>query len=263
MAKEIQNAIAGNNVKSRRDMVSERLRARYPDEEWPDDEALFGRINDDYDAYEKDLSDYKEKERKLSDMFNRDPRSASFLLSWRDNGNPVSELIRTYGRDFLSYANDHPDEIADAEKEYMDKVSKEREYEDEYNRNLDESLEGLESLQVERNLDDDAINNAVESLIQLAHDVIMGKFTAEAVDMMLKASGYDSAVASAAHEGEVRGKNAQEQNRLRLRKKGDGVPTLNGGGGGAPAAPRKSYGALDRADNKTIWERGQEKRVKY
>ncbi len=263
MAKENENTLVGNDVKSRRDMVSERLRARHPDEEWADDEALFGRINDDYDAYEKDLSDYKEKERKLADMFNKDPRSAAFFLSWGKNGNPVSELIRAYGKDFLSYAADHPDEMADAEKEYMERVSKEKEYEDEYNKNLDASVEALEALQVERNLDDDTINNAVDALIQMAHDVIMGKFSSDAVDMMLKASGYDQAVASAAHEGEVRGKNSKESERLKLRKKGDGVPLLSGGGGGAPTTPRQSMGALDRADNKTIWERGQEKRVRY
>lgn len=263
MAKEIENTDIGTSKKSHRDLVSDRLKSRYPNEEWPDDEALFGRINDDYDAYENELSGYKEHEKKLSEMFNNDPRSAAFLVSWRDNGNPVSELIRTYGKDFLSYAADHPDEMADAEKEYMDKVSKEKEYEEEYNKNLDESLEMLEGLQAERGLDDDAVNNAVDALIQIAHDVIMGKFTSEAVDMMLKASGYDNAVASAAHEGEVRGKNAQEQSRMRLRKKGDGVPALTGGGGAAPTTPRKSLGALDRADNKTIWERGQEKRVRY
>ena len=263
MDKEIENAVVEGGPKSRRDLVSDRLRARHPGEEWPDEEALFGRINDDYDAYENEISGYRENERKLSEMFNADPRSAGFFLSWRDNGNPVSELIRTYGQDFLAYAADHPDEMADAEKEYMERVSKEKEYEEEYNRNLDESLEALESLKAERNLDDETINSAVEALIQTAHDVIMGKFTTEAVDMMLKASGYDSAVASAAHEGEVRGRNEREQQRLKLKKKGDGVPSLSGGGGGAPKPERKSLGALDRADNKNIWERGNEKRTRY
>jgi len=64
-------------VKSRRDQLGERLKKKYPDREYADDEALFGQINDDYDEYDNQLNGYKERESKLTDMFTRDPRSAN------------------------------------------------------------------------------------------------------------------------------------------------------------------------------------------
>lgn len=63
-------------VKSKREQVGERLKAKYPDREYADDEALFGQINDDYDAFDGELNGYRERERSLVDMFNRDPHSA-------------------------------------------------------------------------------------------------------------------------------------------------------------------------------------------
>lgn len=47
-------------VKSNRERYTERLKAKYPDREFADDEALFGQINDDYDGYDKELSGYKD-----------------------------------------------------------------------------------------------------------------------------------------------------------------------------------------------------------
>lgn len=42
-------------VISRRDQFGERLKKKYPDREYADDDALFGQINDDYDEYDKKL----------------------------------------------------------------------------------------------------------------------------------------------------------------------------------------------------------------
>lgn len=40
-------------VKSKRDLAMERIKAKYPDKSFDDDEAFFGQINDDYDDYDK------------------------------------------------------------------------------------------------------------------------------------------------------------------------------------------------------------------
>ena len=46
-------------VKSNRERYTERLKAKYPDKEFADDEALFAQINDEYDGLDKELSGYK------------------------------------------------------------------------------------------------------------------------------------------------------------------------------------------------------------
>lgn len=262
---------------SRRDSFTERLGAKHEGEEWGDDDALFGRINDDYDdyenqisglqeknsAYEKELGGLRENEKKLTDMFSKDPRSATFLLQWRDKGTPVSEMLRVYGRDMLEYMTEHPDEMADSEREYLERVAKEKEYENEYEQNITASCELFDRFQEERGLDDDKMNELVDKLISSAHDVIMGKFSEEQLDMVSKAMGYDEAVEAAGREGEVRGKNSKESKRLQLKKPGDGVPRLGSSGGTKPTPEeRPELGALNRAGNASIWERGNEKRIK-
>ena len=76
-------------VKSNRERYTERLKAKYPDREFADDEALFGQINDDYDGYDKELSGYKEREKALSDLFAGNPQSAAFLTDWRKGEDPM------------------------------------------------------------------------------------------------------------------------------------------------------------------------------
>lgn len=60
-------------VKSKRDTTLERLRGKYPEEQFDDDEQIFGRINADYDEYDNKLAGYQEREGKFSDMFTSDP----------------------------------------------------------------------------------------------------------------------------------------------------------------------------------------------
>lgn len=87
-------------VKSNRERYMERLKSKYPDKEFADDEAMFGQINDDYDDYDKKLTDYREQEKALTDLFSSNPRSAAFLTDWRKGEDPIVGLIRKFGDDF-------------------------------------------------------------------------------------------------------------------------------------------------------------------
>lgn len=84
-------------VKSNRELYNERLKAKYPDKEFADDEAVFGQINDDYDNYDQELADYRDREKSLSELFSSDPRSAAFLMDWKNGENPLVGMIRNVG----------------------------------------------------------------------------------------------------------------------------------------------------------------------
>ena len=88
-------------VKSNRERYTDRLKAKYPDKEFADDEALFAQINDEYDGLDKELSGYKEREKALSDLFASNPRSAAFLTDWRKGEDPIISISRTLMRLFL------------------------------------------------------------------------------------------------------------------------------------------------------------------
>ena len=88
-------------VMGNREKFSERMKNKYPEREFDDDEALFGQINEDYDNYDKDMKGYQEREKELSDLFSSDPRSTYFLTNWRKGGNPAIELVLMFGDDFI------------------------------------------------------------------------------------------------------------------------------------------------------------------
>jgi hypothetical protein len=253
------------SVKSKRDTMRERLSSRYPDLNMEDDEAVAGRINDDYDDYDRQLNDYKGREEALSNMFNADPRSANFIANWHNGSDPAVELVRQFGTD-IKDAIDDPDrqeQIAAANKEYVERVAKSKELESQYAANIDESLATLDAFQSENGLDDAKVDQVMEFLQNVMQDALVGKFSRESMDMALKAIDHDEDVAVAEQDAEVRGRNAKINEKLRTRNAGDGTAALQGKNnrGTRPAGP--DLGALNRFDgNDDIFSRGGEKRIK-
>lgn len=253
-------------VKSKRDLTLERLRGKYPEDTFDDDEQVFARINDDYDYYDKELAGYKEREGAFSDMFTSDPRTARLMMDWKNGDDPAVALLRMYGDD-IKEAIDDPEKqeaIAEANKEYMERVAKEKQYEDEYSANLAKSLTEMEAVQQELGLTDDQVDETMSSIIAVAKDAMMGKFLPETIKMFVKAKNYDDDVARAEAEGEVRGKNTRVKEELRKPAQGDGTPQLAGKNGNKAAArAMPDLGAIDRfgGGNMDIFERGGEKRT--
>lgn len=228
--------------KSRREQFGERLKKKYPDREFADDEALFGQIDDDYADYDNQLEQYKGREKEISDMFAADPRSAHFLTSWRKGEHPMTAFIRQFGKDGLEELvnnEEKMDEFAKANEAYLSRVAKEKELEDEYQKNLAESLNTLEKFQQERHLGDDTIDAAMDLVMKIANEAIVGKFTAETIDMALNAVNHDADVRNARSEGQVAGRNSKIEEQLRKPAKGDGQPNLSGSNN---APTRKSSG---------------------
>lgn len=250
-------------VKSNRDRYSERLKEKYPDKEFADDEALFAQINDDYDRYDKELSDYKGREKALADLFASNPRSAAFLTDWRNGEDPIVGLIRKFGDDFKSALEDpeKQEALAAANKEYAERIAQEDKFEALYQKNIAETNEMLEMMQREDGLSDDDIDRAMEFLIGIMKDGILGKFTRDSILMALKAINHDSDVEYAEREGEVRGRNTKIKEQLRKGKRGDGTADLSGKNGGPSVRSERDLGAIDRDFNSmNIWERGGERR---
>ena len=251
-------------IKSNRDKYVERVKSKYPDRDWADDEALWGQANEDYDGYDKELSEYKAHEKTFSDMFTKDPRSAAFLSKWRKGGDPVVALVEMYGDDFMDALQD-PDKqeaLAEASKEFAERVAKEKEFEEQYQKNISETLSMLNDMQQEEGLSDDDIDGAMEFLVGIMKDGILGKFTRESVTMAMNAINHDGDVAVAEREGEVRGRNARIEEKLRRGRRGDGTAVLDGRNGGGGGRDIPDLGALNRYDDggQTIWERGGERR---
>lgn len=226
-------AAATPPAKSRRDTALERLRARYPDKSFDDDEAIYGQMLDDYDEGEKELGGYKDREKAFSDLFTSDPRSAKFLTDWKNGKNPAVALVEMFGDDFVEELKDpeKQQEIAQASKDYAERVTQEKQYDEEYSKNIDESRDMIAKLQEEEGLSDEDIDRAMEFLVGIMKDAILGKFKKESVLMALNALDHDADVAAAEEEGKVAGRNTKIQEKLRQRSKGDGTANLAGKNG--------------------------------
>lgn len=253
-------------TKSKRDMALERVRTKHPGVSFDDDESLFGQINDDYDSYDNEIAKYKEEEGKFSDMFTSNPRTARLLMEWRDGEDPAVALVRLYGED-IADARDDPkkqEAIAAANKEYMERVAKEKEYDEDYNANLQQTLADLEEIQSDGKYSDDQIDSAMEWLLTIIRDGVMGKFSPETINMAIKAQNFDTAVEEASQEGEVRGRNSKIEEKLRKPGQGDGTAPLDGKNGGGRSRRMPDLGVLDHYTdgNQTIFERGGEKRIR-
>lgn len=256
-----------SQVTSKRDELSNRLKERYPDKDFTDDDIFYGQIGEDMDSYAKELSDYQEREQALSDMLTSDPRSANFITDWRRGEDPVIGLVRRFGSEIKDAIDDPKlqDQLAKANKEYVERVEQSKALEAEYQKNIAETLSYLDGLSKDGVLAESDIDDAMALLTSIVHDGIVGKFSPESIDMAVKALHHDSDVEEANIEGEVRGKNTKIEEKLRKRHRGDGLAQLDGQNNpGGVRSEQPHLGALDRYDggNQTIWERGGEKRTR-
>lgn len=236
--------------KSRREQIGERLKKKYPEREYADDEALFGQINDDYDEYDKELSGYKERESKLADMFTNDPRSAQFITDMAQGKDPWLSLINRIGIDGVKEMLEDPakiEEFAKSNKEYVERMAKQKRLEAEWEKNMRLTLAMLEEKQAELGLTDDQMDAAADWIKDVTNDAVLGIIRPETIDMALKAINHDADMAIASAEGEIRGKNAKVEAQLRKPQRSDGTATL-AGANNAPAPQRHRESIFDIAD---------------
>lgn len=227
-------------VRSKRDQVVDRLRSRYPEKRFEDDDEIYGQIYDDYDQSEKELENYRGQEKQFSDLFASDPRNAQFLSDMYHGQDPVLGLVRRFGVEIKDVLDDPEmqDKIAEANKEYVERVAKSKVLDEEYEKNLDATLEMLRGFQTERGLSDEEIDEVMDALLGIVQDGVMGKFTRETVVMMLNAIHHDRDVSAASEEGRVAGRNDKIVESLRKTERGDGTAPLSGKNGAAPGGRR-------------------------
>lgn len=234
--------------KSRRTALNERMLSKYPDLDLNDDEAVSGRISDDFDEYDRRIGEYKDREQSFVDMFNSDPRSAHFINNWRQGADPVVELTRQFG-DAFREALDDPEKqeaLAEANREYLARVAEAKDLEEQYNQNIDASIEEQGRFQEEHGLSDEQADEVMEFLMNIFKDAIVGKFSRESMEMALKAINHDEDVATAAEDAEVKGRNAKIDETLRKRNEGDGVAALDGANN--PPQQKRRPNIFDYAD---------------
>lgn len=239
-----------NPVKSRRDQHLERLRTKYPDKKFEDDEEIFGQISDDYDAFEQENGAMKEREKSMSNMFRENPQAAFILNDMREGTHPVISLVKRLGMQVKDVLDDPAmqDKIEEAHKEYLDKLAKSRQLDEEYERNMETTLnKTLPEYMQQNGLSEEDIDAICAAWIQIIRDGIMGILKPETITLIAKALNHDTDVANAQEEGEVAGRNSKIVEKMRNSKKGDGIQNLNGRNGTPSQRANKPQSVFDLA----------------
>ena len=239
-----------NPVRSRRDQHLERLRSKYPEKKFEDDEEIFGQISDDYDAFEAENGAMKEREKSLSNMFRENPEAAFILNDMREGKDPVMSLVRRLGVEVKDVLDDPSmqEEIEAANKDYLERVVKSRKLDEEYERNMEKTLkETLPQYQEQHGLSDEDMDAIGAAWVQIIREGIMGILSPETITLIANALNHDADVANAQEEGEVAGRNAKIVEKMRNSKKGDGITNLNGRNGTPSQKANKQQSVFDLA----------------
>jgi hypothetical protein len=172
--------------------------------------------------------------------------------------------MRQFGDTFKEALDDPEklDELEAAHKEYLERVAKSKELEDQYNQNIGLSIETLDQFQADNGLDDAKTDEVADFINGIVNDAIRGIYKRESMEMVLKAINHDEDVATADADAEVRGRNTKINETLRKRQAGDGTAPLNGRNGRVNTNPGPDMGALGNMGNSgDIFARGGEKRI--
>lgn len=245
--------IENEKVKSKREAFLERFKNKRPDVDVDDEEALWGAISDDTDDMSGRLSRQEEIDRAMSDRFENDPSFGGFFLDALGGKSPVVAFIERYGEDIRNYLDDpeKAEELAEANRKYLERISQESELETQYNTNLEASLAVAEELEKE-GYNEDQINQAFEAVLTDAQKAILGEITREMLETKLKGLNYDNDIAEAEQVAEVRGKNTKIEEKMKKLSPDENLPPMIEGKGTAstPKKGNKTTDALDRLTRK-------------
>ena len=175
----------------------------------------------------------------LAALMSGDPRCAQLFIDLAAGKSPWASYVSIFGPE-LKDGLDNPDtieQIRQAETAYAERVARNRQLDEEYEANIEASIETLKEFQAQRGMSDDETDAVLSVLLGIVRDGLVGRFAPETLDMMAKAISHDADVAAAAEEGKLAGRNERIVEHMRQAYAGDGVAAL-GGRNSAPSTRR-------------------------
>lgn len=193
----------GSASPSRKDAAIGRLRKRYPDKKFEDEEEIYGQMSDDYDALESENARYKAEQ------------DALYETLADDGGDLAERLLSAFGN-----------------SEVKKRREENKVLEEEWRKSEAERDRTLAEFQDEHGLTDEQLDAVWDGLLGILTDFLHGKVSKRTLETIKSGIDHDADVAAAGHEGEVRGRNAKIEERLARSKAGDGLGNLQAGHNG-------------------------------
>lgn len=245
-------------VKSKRELFLERMKGKYPDKNFDDEEEFYDTLGGEFDAYDEERGKREENDKRINDLFTGNPRFAAFFMDTAGGDSPVVAFIRHFGKDVLEGTDDEEfvSKITEEDSNYKNKVSENKRIEEEQKANLENSQKVFDKFQEDNGLSDEEMDALVESACNKAGAIFMGIFDEETLTSELKAMNHDTDVESAYQEGEIKGRNSKISKEKKKQTVPDGMPAMLGGSGSPKQTPKnETVEALDRitSSQSDIW----------
>lgn len=229
-----------------RDQLVDRMKSKFPDRNYDStdgttspnslEESIIEAFNE-IDGQVNDLTArnkvYEENTAKITNLFKNSPRGAVFLNELAATGNPAAAIYKAYGKEAHAafMEGDASDLISKIEEEDAKRRADNDAFEAEKEENFSKSMEVLSQFGADKGLSEDEMVDLFMQAHGFASDAVVGTYSTEFFDMLLKAKKYDDDVASARHEGEVNGRNARIVEQARKREQSAAMPPKLSGQG--------------------------------
>lgn len=229
------------NVMTSRDHLRDRYSKKYPERGFAGEDsanAIDDEVVAELEAFDAELEGYRKREGELKSLFNNDPRSGRFLVSWAaSGGNPIQYLLDIFGPEFTEALESEEGraKIVESTNKWLERKAEEEEGTKERMANYEQSINDLAAFAQEKGLSDEQAVEIFEKVNQIGFDILDGKYSRESYEMAYNAMHYATDVESARKEGEVAGRNAKIEEKLAKVEKPVDMPPAVGGQGAAVA----------------------------
>lgn len=241
-----KEVIETEKVTTSRDRIRDRYTNKYPERDFlaeGAESAIDDEVIAELEAFDAELDGYRKNDKQIKELFNSDPRSATFMVNWMaGGGNPIQYLLDIFGPELQKALESEEGraKIVESTDKWLAKRATEKQGEEQRMANYEASVKDLVAFAEEKGLSEDQAMEIFEKVNQIGFDVIDGKYTRESFEMAYDAMNYRNDVETARKEGEVAGRNTKIQERLaKVEKPVDMPPAVGGQGTGAPETSRK------------------------
>lgn len=228
-------------VKSRRELIAERMQAMYPDRDYVNgngengesgEDVLQQAVLDALQGYSDSENEYKAKNELMNNLFFGDPLAAEFVTRWSEDGDPRAALVETFGDDLESLGTEEGrSQFKNQLQNWRERKAENDRLNQEAQQNWDKTLEAAEQYRQEHNLTVKQMAEIVIRLVSITANGLVNKYGPEEFDMITRIQNYDNDINEARRAGEVAGRNAHIEENKRRRQSASALPPSLGGQG--------------------------------
>ena len=232
--------------KSNREQFMERYRSDFPDDNFEDEEAVFGRMNErntDYDRLRTNDNNFRK-------LVSEHPQYGAMVGDMMEGRNFIESFLARFSDEDITAARNDPEmakKLADAQADYLKGIDDSKKLKEEGEANVRNSIGELQKYCEENGIDENGATELWGKCLDFAGNALKGISANDLFDLVIKGINHDDDVAAARQEGEIAGHNAKVQTQMAKGRAPEGIPpTFDGGQGGAapeqkPKQKKKVY----------------------